>query len=179
MSSRGNLHPWFVVGIGLLLFVLLPLVRKVEGVKAPVDSFEGVWGGQIRFFLPNDSAVWEQAAGPHKEGLLFFSLKEYDHTLGRYSGKGQMYIVGEKAPRDIDASKFYQEPEGAIRMSFYGSQNFAASLTGSLKNNVLQLSAGDPTSPTMTLQLRKGSESTFRDALAQAEHASGVPLSNP
>jgi hypothetical protein len=172
MSSRGNLHPWFVVGLGVLLFAVLPLVRKVTGSTSHMDPLDGTWVGRVHF-SDNDPSRWTGISGPHKEGVFSVTLKAHHNMPNYYDGNGEIGIAGDHGSRPLRAFNFVRDAQGTLHMDFNfdrGSSDLTGqsnSLTGHLHNGSLLFHAGDEAAPTMTLELHQGSATEFQQLMAK------------
>ena len=172
MSSRGNLHPWFVVGIGLLLFVVLPVVRKVTGSVPRVDPIEGTWVGPVRLSSQSFSFQHSGGSGVIEEGYLFVTLKAHENMPAYYDGEGEISISPNRTVHELRAFNFTRDSQNALHISF----NFArdehdvvgqsASFTGRMNKDSMQFYAGDQSRPIVSIELHRGTKEEFR----QTEH---------
>jgi len=62
--------------------------------------------------------AWGDTPGPHKKGVIRFTLEMFDGFLERYRGKGEMVIMGELKPRNISIYdlRIRSEEEGPARV---------------------------------------------------------------
>lgn len=174
MSVTRNLHPWVLVGLGLLLFVVQPMVKKAMGIKDRVDPYEGTWGGHMTFFI-DDPSFWEDMPGPHREAVLYFTLTRDWRAANGYYGPGEIYFLGAKAPRPIHINKFRPNNDGTVDLDFVmGDVLYLPQLDGNLKDKTITIQTGDRSNPTMKAVLTKGTETGFKQMMADAvAHSAG------
>ena len=174
MNRTRNRYPWIVVGIGLVLFVFLPLVRKMEGVKTPMDAYEGTWGGRMTFQI-DDPQFWGNVPAPHHDAILYFTLTGQQDDANGYYGPGELYFVGGRAPLPVTITKFRPSKDGSVDFRFDVKSAFYLMLNGKITNGTLVVQAGDPSAPTLRATLNKGTETGFKKQMAdaQAQNANG------